>query len=59
MQAQREAKPWDGLKRQVAYTDMLAAVRREFWAHRISRHPSLRPHRAKVLKLIEEAAYAA
>lgn len=56
---QQEAKPWYGLKREPAYIDMLAALRREFWGARISRHPSLRPHRAKIMRLIEGIAGAA
>lgn len=56
---QRLRKPWYGLKREPAYADMLAALRREFWAQRLSRYPTLRPHRRKVLRLIEECAYAA
>lgn len=56
---QRQAKPWYGLKCEPAYADMLAALRREFWARRLSKNPSLRPHREKVLRLIEEAAFAA
>ena len=56
---QRIRKPWYGLKREPAYADMLAALRREFWAQRLSRYPSLRPHRRKVLRLIEECVCAA
>jgi hypothetical protein len=53
---QRKSKPWYGLKREPAYIDMLAALRREFWGACISRHPSLRPHRAKIIGLIESFA---
>ena len=56
---QRQRKPWYGQKRHPAYVDMVAALRREFWAARLSRYPSLRPHRAKVMQLMESIAYAA
>ena len=56
---QRISKPWYGLKREPAYSDMLAALRREFWAQRLSRYPALKPHRRKVLRLIEECVCAA
>jgi len=56
---QRRAKPWYGLKREPSYGDMLAALRRAFWAQRISRHPHLRAHRAKIVDLVQELAYAA
>jgi len=56
---QRRAKPWYGLKREPAYTDMLAALRRSLWGARISRHPSLRPHRTKIVNLVQDLAYAA
>jgi hypothetical protein len=59
VQAQRRRRPWYGLKGEPAYTDMLAAMRHALWAQRISRHPSLRPHRAKILRLIAECAWAA
>ena len=56
---QRKAKPWYGLKREPAYIDMLAALRRTFWAERVSRHPTLRPHRTKIVRLMESVAGAA
>ncbi len=56
---QRRAKPWYGLKCEPAYVDMLAALRRSLWAARVSRYPSLRPHRAKILNLVQGLAYAA
>lgn len=56
---QRKAKPWYRLKTEPAYIDMLAALRRAFWAARISKHPTLRPHRAKILRLLEGLAQAA
>lgn len=56
VQRQRRTKPWYGLKREPAYIDMLAALRRTFWGARVSRHPSLRPHRAKIIRLIESMA---
>ena len=59
VQKQRVRKPWYRSKRQPAYMDMLAALRREFWAQRLSRYPSLRAHRRKVLRLIEECVCAA
>lgn len=39
-----------------SYVDMVAALRREFWGARINGHPSLRPHRAKIIRLIESVA---
>jgi hypothetical protein len=56
---QRQAKPWYGLKHEPAYIDMLTALRRSFWGVRVSRYPSLRPHRTKIVQLIESFAYAA
>ena len=56
---QRKAKPWYGLEREPAYIDMLAALRRALWGSRINRHPTLRPHRAIILRLIESVAQAA
>jgi len=56
---QRKAKPWYRLKTEPAYNDMLVALRRTFWAARISKHPTLRPHRAKILRLLEGLAQAA
>lgn len=53
---QRQAKPWYGLKQEPAYGDMLAALRRQFWGSRISRDAPLRPHRAKILALLEGLA---
>ena len=56
---QRKAKPWYGLKREPAYIDMLAAVRRALWGARINRHPTLRPHRTIIIRLIESLTQAA
>jgi len=56
---QRRSRPWYVLKREPAYGDMLAALRRSIWAVRVSRHPTLRPHRAKVVKLVQDLLYAA
>jgi len=39
--------------------NMLAALRREFWGARMNRHPTLRPHRAKIIRLIESLTTAA
>ena len=55
----RRAKPWYGLKREPAYTDMLAALRRSMWGSRISRYPSLRPHHTKIVNLVQKLAYVA
>ena len=59
VERQQEAKPWYGLKDEPAYIDMLAALRREFWGARISADPSLRPHRTKIIRLIESLASVA
>jgi len=56
---QRKAKPWYRDKTEPVYTDMLAALRRALWATRISKYPSLRPHRAKILRLMEGLAQVA
>lgn len=58
-QRQRKAKPWYGLKKEPAYGDMVAALRREFWGQRINRYPSLRRHRSKIIHLIESFGAAA
>ena len=59
VERQRKIKPWYGLKREAAYTDMLAALRRSLWGVRISQYPALRPHRAKIVDLVQGLAYAA
>ena len=56
---QRKAKPWYRLKTEPSYADMLAALRRTFWTARISMHPTPRPHRAKIIRLLEGLAQAA
>jgi len=56
---QRRAKPWYGLKHEPSYADMLGALRRSLWGVRVSRYPSLRQHRAKIVDLIQGFAYAA
>lgn len=55
----RRERPWYVLKREPSYADMLGALRRELWRSRISRHPSLRAHRAKLMPLVAAAAGAA
>lgn len=56
---QRRNRPWYGLKQEPCFDDMLAALRREFWASRISRHPTLRRHARKILALIDPLLGAA
>ena len=56
---QRTAKPWYGLKREPAYGDMVAALRRALWGQRINHYPTLRPHRVKIIHLIETFGAAA
>ena len=51
--------PSHGLKREPAYADMLAALRRSFWGAGMNRHPTLRPHRTKTTRLIESLTTAA
>jgi len=52
VQRVRTEAPWYRDKTTPSFTDMLAAVRREIWARRISRYPSLRPVRKKILDLL-------
>ena len=55
----RRRKPWYTLKREPSFADMIAALRRTFWGWEVSKHPSLRPHRAKLIPLLEAAASVA
>jgi len=55
----RRRKPWYTLKEEPSFEDMIAALRRKFWGWQISKHPSLRPHRAKLIPLLEAAASVA
>lgn len=48
----RNEAPWYRHKATPSFTDMLVALRRQIWARRISRYPSLRPVCKKILDLL-------
>jgi hypothetical protein len=55
----RAEAPWYTHKATVSFNDMLAAVRREIWAARLSTNPLLRPVAAKIRSLLPHFLLAA
>jgi hypothetical protein len=50
----RKLAPWYRHKVEPSFADMLAAVRRQLWASRLSEHPVLRPLSSKVAATLTE-----
>ncbi len=55
----RNQAPWDTKKSHPSLADMLAAVRREIWAERLSRNPLLKAGRQKLRQLLPHWLLAA
>ena len=55
----RREAPWYRHKQTPSFTDMLAALRREIWIARLSRHPALKRVRDKIDNLLPQWLLAA